>query len=119
MLLLVGQAETTYHLSCELIRTPNHEIKDRENIYEYLEAGKSKSYHIEQFDTKNQEEFSLKVSVVSGYVQIRYYFDKNETKELPMEPFRYMDDSEYIFDAKQVTTLATTGIYVKITSIAE
>ena len=36
-----------------------------------------------------------------------------------MEPFRYMDDSEYIFDADQVTQLATTGIYLKITSKQE
>ena len=46
ILLLVGQTQTTYHLSCELIQTANHEIKDGENIYEYLEADKSKSYHI-------------------------------------------------------------------------
>ena len=56
---------------------------------------------------------------MSGYVQIRYYFDKEETKELPMEPFRYMDDSEYIFAASQVAQLASTGLFVKITSIAE
>ena len=33
-----------------------------------------------------------------------------------MEPYKYMDDSEYIFDAEQVTQLATTGVYIKITS---
>ena len=38
------------------------------------------------------------------------------TKDLPIEPLRYMDDSEYIFDSKQVAQLATTGVYVKITS---
>ena len=46
-LLLVGQAETTYRLKCELITEPNHEIEDGEHIYEYLEAGDSKKYHIE------------------------------------------------------------------------
>ena len=36
-----------------------------------------------------------------------------------MEPFKYMDDSEYVFDADQVTQLATTGVYVRITSEPE
>lgn len=41
------------------------------------------------------------------------------TKELPIEPFRYMDDSEYIFDSKQIAQLATTGIYLKATASAD
>ncbi len=53
---------------------------------------------------------------MSGYVQIDYYFDKELTKKLPFEPFKYMDDSEYIFDAKQITQFASTGVFLKITS---
>jgi hypothetical protein len=57
--------------------------------------------------------------VLSGFVEIRYYYDKELTKELPIEPFRYMDDSEYIFDVGQITQLATTGVFVKMVASAE
>ena len=61
----------------------------------------------------------MKLSTLSGYVDINYYYDKELTKKLPVEPLKYMDDSEYIFDSQQIMQLATTGVYVKITSSAK
>ena len=59
------------------------------------------------------------MSVLSGYVQIDYYLDKELKNKLPIDPFKYMDDSEYIFDAKQIAQFAAKGLYVKITSTAQ
>lgn len=92
-LLLVGQHQTTYSLSCEVIEKEKHVIDHGEHLYEYLTAGSSKQYHIAKFDTQKFEEFSLRISVLSGYVSIEYYFDTGMTKKLPFEPFKYMDDS--------------------------
>jgi hypothetical protein len=50
-LLLVGQSDTSYQLSCDLITEENHEITNGEHVYEYMAAGGSKSYHIAEFDT--------------------------------------------------------------------
>lgn len=38
---------------------------------------------------------------------------------MPFDPFKYMDDSEYIFEATQIAQFAAEGLYVKITSTAQ
>lgn len=75
-LLLIGQPETTYQMTCELIKEDKHRIVNGEHVYEYLTAGKSKTYHIAEFNTQKYEEFSLRVAVLSGHVTMDYFFDK-------------------------------------------
>lgn len=118
-LLLVGQHQTTYSISCEIVDQAKHTIENGKHLYEYLIAGDSKEYHIAHFDTQKYEEFSLKISTLSGYIRIEYFFDALMTKKLPFEPFKYMDDSEYIFDSKQIAQFASSGIYVRISTIPQ
>lgn len=84
-----------------------------------MTAGGSKIYHISGFDNQKYEEFSLRISVLSGYVAIGYYTDKELTQKMPIDPFKYMDDSEYIFEANQISQFAAGGLYVKITSTSQ
>ena len=46
-----------------------------DNVYEYIEANKEKSYHI-QFSEETIEEYSLGFSIYSGSLEISYYTDK-------------------------------------------
>lgn len=54
-LLLVGQEETTYRMTCEIIKEDNHVITNGEHVYEYMDAGETKSYHIAEFNTNKYE----------------------------------------------------------------
>jgi hypothetical protein len=76
MLLIVGQTETTYRLSLELVREPTHEIENGEHIYEYLQAKSEQIYHIKSIPNIF-DEYSLRFSILSGGdLDISYFSDK-------------------------------------------
>lgn len=46
-LLMVGQAESTYDMSCKLVEDKVHEIALGEHVYEYMNKGDSQTYKID------------------------------------------------------------------------
>lgn len=102
VLLIVGQAETTYRLVMELVTESQHEIENGEHIYEYLQAKAEKVYHI-SLQSDIFEEYSLRFSTLSGGdLDIGYFTDKALSKTFTLQPLEYMRDSEYIISSRSV-----------------
>lgn len=80
IIFVVGQSETTYRLTCELVRDKIHEIENNEHLYEYLEPKQTRKYFVRLADIATFEEYSLKFSILSGEAEIKYYTDSDLTK---------------------------------------
>ena len=83
---MVGQAESTYEMSCKLVEDKVHQIDLGEHVYEYMNKGDSQTYKIDvtQDDFKAYDEFSFKFSTLSGENEVKYYSDAQLKNELPI-----------------------------------